>query len=213
MFMTVIRHGESLVNVYGAKVENMDSPLTEKGQNQAKALDGWFKANNHSADVLYTSTMRRALETMEYIADTLGAEAIHDHRIREIPNVYADGKVVLPENMARKLNREWANKAPFTPRALDLEGSESWMHFRTRIGQFMDDMVANHKGQNVYVIAHGGVISAMFDNIFNVGPYRQADVHNYNTSWSRFQYREGFRECWYIRDHNRIDHLIEKNLL
>ena len=77
----------------------------------------------------------------------------------------------------------------------------------------MGEMVIKHKGQKVCVVAHGGVISAMFDNMFNVGPYRMADVHNHNSSWSRFQCRQGFREKWYIRDHNRIDHLIGTDLL
>ena len=213
MFMTVIRHGESYVNVIGTQVKSMDSALTEKGQDQAMALDEWFKAQNHFADVLYTSTMRRALETTGYLADTLCADPIQEHRLREIPNVYAGGEIVLPENMARKHASDWANKAPFIPRAVDIEGSESWMHFRIRVGQFMDDMVKNHMNQNVYVVAHGGVISAMFDNVFNVGPHRRADVHNYNTSWSRFQYRDGIREHWYLWDHNRVDHLIGKDLL
>lgn len=213
MFITVIRHGQSHVNVQGMKVDNLDAGLTNKGQQQVLALRDWFKANNHQADVLYTSTMQRALETTAILQDALSCDPIYDHRLREIPNVYPSGEIVQPDDMPRKLNRNWANKAPFVPRALDLDGSESWMHFRTRLGHFTDDVVTTHPQQNVYVVAHGGVISAMFDNMFNVGPYRQADVHNYNASWSRFQYRDGFRERWYVRDHNRIDHLIGKDLL
>lgn len=213
MFLTVIRHGESHVNVLGNKVDNMDASLTKTGQQQALALGKWFKGNHHHADILYSSSMVRALETTSYLVDALQAEPIQDHRIREIPNVYPSGDIVQPDDMARKYASDWAHKNPFVPRAIDLDGSESWMHFRVRVGQFMNAMIEQHMGKSVYVVAHGGVISAMFDNIFNVGPIRYADVHNYNTSWSRIQYRTTKRERWYLWDHNRIDHLVGTNLI
>ncbi|MEO1287423.1 MAG: histidine phosphatase family protein [Chloroflexota bacterium] len=214
MEIILIRHGQSHVNLPDWQtLDNLDAGLTEKGKQQAEALRDWFKANDHQADVLYTSTMQRTLETTAIIADTLGQKAIHDHRIREIPTVYPTGDIVQPKDIPRTYASDWANKAPFIPRSSEKEGYESWMHFRTRIGQFTDAIIDLHFGQRVYVVAHGGMISAFFDNVFNVGPYRNADVHNYNTSWSRFRYRNSTREPWRMLDFNRIDHLQGKDLL
>jgi len=215
MLLTVIRHGQSFTNLKTwHTLKNLDAGLTETGQQQAQALHDWFIANETVADVLITSTLKRTLETTAILQPALKLEPIPDHRIREIPTVSPSGQPLDGENFGREYASDWANKAPFVPRCSDIEGAESWMHFRTRVGQFMDDMVAAYHGQRVYVVAHGGVISAIFDNIFNVGPYRRADVHNYNTSWSRFEYRNKHdREQWLLWEHNRTDHLRDAGLL
>jgi len=192
----------------------MDSALTEKGQLQAAALRDWLIARDEQADALYASTMRRAHETAHYIHEALGLDIQVDDRIREIGNSALDGRALPETDLPRVFNMNKPDKAPFAHRGLDIDNGESWMHFRTRIGQFMDDLARQHQRQRVYVVAHGGVISAMFDNVFNVGPYRQARTHSHNTGWSRFVHqRTSGRETWQVRFHNRIDHLIEKDLL
>lgn len=215
MLLTVIRHGQSHVNVESwAKIDTMDAGLTDKGRLQAEAYRDWMIKNEHQADVLYASTMRRTQETARYVQDALGLEAILDDRIREIGNSALDGTALAEKDLPRQFSHLNPNTAPYTSRGTDIENGESWMHFRTRLGQFVDDLLAKHQGQRVYVVAHGGVISAMMDNIYNAGPYRNARTDTRNTAWSLFEYYpETGRENWMVHYHNRIDHLLEKDLL
>ncbi|MEM9953308.1 MAG: histidine phosphatase family protein [Chloroflexota bacterium] len=214
MYLYVIRHGQSHVNVEDwSTLDTMDTSLTNKGKQQAEALRDWLIENKRTCDALYTSTMRRTRETASYIETAFNMNAITDDRIREIGNSALDG-TALPENqLPRVYNQIKPDKGPFAHRGIDIPNGESWMHFRTRIGQFVDDLMTKHQGRRVYVVAHGGVISAMLDNIYNAGPYRTARTDTHNTGWSLFEHQNSGRERWMVRYHNRIDHLIVKDLL
>ena len=215
MYLYVIRHGQSHVNVGDwATLDSMDAGLTDKGHEQAKALRDWLKSENRSCDVLYASTMRRTQETASYVEEALGMSAISDDRIREIGNSALDGSALPESGLPRKFNPLKPDIAPFANRGIDIENGESWMHLRTRLGQFVDEMIVKHQGRRVYVVAHGGVISAMLDNIYNAGPYRNARTNSHNTAWSLFEYQADVgRENWMVHYHNRFDHLIGKDLL
>lgn len=214
MLLYVVRHGQSDVNVGSwAEIDTMDASLTNKGHQQAAALRDWLVENGQRADILYASTMRRTQETARYLEEAFEMRAITDDRIRELGNSALDGTALPEATLPRQFNARKAHTNPFINRGVDVVKGESWMHFRTRIGQFTDDLLDKHLGQTVYVVAHGGVMSALFDNIYNVGPYRRARSHTDNTGWSCFEYRaDGSREHWEVYHHNRIDHLLNNNL-
>jgi len=215
MRLYVIRHGQSHVNVGDwATLDSMDAGLTEKGHQQAVALRDWLKENGRTCDALYASTMLRTQETARYVEEAFDMESIPDDRIREIGNSAVDGSALPETGLPRVYNPLKPDKAPFAKRGIDIENGESWMHFRTRLGQFVDDLIEKHQGRKVYVVAHGGVISAMLDNIYNTGPYRNARTDTHNTGWSLFDHNPDIgRERWMLIHHNRIDHLILNDLL
>ena len=215
MELILIRHGQSYVNVDDwQKLDTMDTVLTELGQQQAAALRDWLSEEKPPADALYASTMRRTRETAKYVSEGLGLEPIFDDRIREFGNSHHDGKPIDEIALPRVYTDARTNEAPFTPGVTDIETGESWMHFRIRIGQFIHHLYDKHPKQTVYVVAHGGVISAVFDLVFNVGAYKQNGVTTQNTGWTRFKYHpsESFAD-WILYDHNRVDHLAKAGLL
>ena len=82
------------------------------------------------------------------------------------------------------------------------------MHFRTRVGLFIEEMVELHRDKIVVAVCHGGVAEATFDHIFNVGPWRRTEIWNHNTGVSHFEYVElPRRETWRLHFHNRVEHL------
>lgn len=215
MHLFLIRHGESYVNLGNwDSLESMDTGLTEKGYQQAEALGAWLKESDMEADALYCSTMRRTLETAKYVSEAFNIPAVPDDRLREIGNSYKSGKAIEETKLPRRYNSNYAHVAPFLSRADEPDDVESWLHFRARLGDFIHGLMDQYYDKRVYIVAHGGVISAIFDNMYNVGPYRRCDVHNYNTSWTQFEYRTGERlSPWYLWFHNRIDHLIAAGLM
>lgn len=87
MHLFLIRHGESWVNKRDAHHEHpLDAGLTSLGQKQASALADWFPGTVPHVDALYTSSMKRALETTQFLTSVYNCEAITDERIREIGN-------------------------------------------------------------------------------------------------------------------------------
>ena len=213
MELYLIRHAQSHINVTW-DVHNQNSSLTDLGRQQAAALQDWLTEEEHTADVLYASTMLRTQETAEYVSAALKIDAVSDDRIREIGMCYADGRPIADADLPKVYSERKSYEEPFSPRAIDPPYSESWGHFRSRIGHFFEDLITNHQGQKVYVVAHGGVIGAIFENVFNTGPYRRFSVHNYNTSWTRFEYRaDHIHTPWYLWEHNRVDHLIKAGLV
>lgn len=215
MYLYLIRHGESHINVsHWDSLTTMDTELTDKGLRQAAALRDWLKHSNLEADALYASTMRRAQQTAAYIREALNVEIINDDRLREIGTSYRTGLPIEEDILPRTFVDRWANTAPFVSRSSEFEGIESWMHFRIRLAEFMDELMHRHAGKHVFVVAHGGVVSATFDNVFNVGPYRRCGMHTDNTSLTLFHYDEkSVREPWTLRYHNRVEHLAGMGLL
>ncbi len=88
------------------------------------------------------------------------------------------------------------------------EGGETFMHFRTRVGIFIEDILEQHHDEVVLVVCHGGVVECVFDHVFNVGPWRRCEIWDHNTAITLFEHvQHPGREVWRLHYHNRIDHL------
>jgi len=207
MHLYLIRHGQSYVNLKDWTGGNRDTGLTELGHRQAAALGEWMPTEIISVDALYASTMQRAQETASYIATAYGVVIGNDDRLREIGNNRAD-HLPWPSDDLPEYSDYWGSERPFASVTPAREGGESLMHFRTRIGSFVEDMIEKHRDQVVVAVCHGGVIELTFDHIFNIGPWRRCEVWCKNTGITRFEYVEHpRREMWRLHYHSRGDHL------
>src|SRR5579864_7845606 len=70
--LVLVRHGESEWNVRGLATGWADVPLTARGREQAAAAGRQLAADGLRADVLYTSTLRRAQQTAVCLLDAWG---------------------------------------------------------------------------------------------------------------------------------------------
>ncbi|MGH2541190.1 MAG: histidine phosphatase family protein [Ardenticatenaceae bacterium] len=210
MHLYMIRHGQSYVNLQEWNQGNLDEGLTEWGRRQAAALAGWLPKFLPEVQAVYASTMARARETVAQVARAYDLEIKFDDRLREIGNNRLDHTPWPSDQLPQQYADYWASARPFAPITLDVERGETLMHFRTRIGSFIEDMVERHPGGIVIVVCHGGVVEGAFDHIFNVGPWRRAEVWMHNTAVSHFEYvAHPGRESWRLHFHNRVDHLLE----
>ena len=66
----LMRHGETLFNVLKKVQGACDSPLTDKGIQQAKLARDFFQENGIKFDHLYASTQERACDTLEIISES-----------------------------------------------------------------------------------------------------------------------------------------------
>jgi broad specificity phosphatase PhoE len=210
MQLYLIRHGQSHVNLKDWSQGNKDEGLTVLGQQQAAALGRWLPAVLPTIDALYCSTMLRARETAAHVTAAYGITPEFDDRLREIGNNRQDHTPWPNDDLPRDFADYWASERPFAPITPTVEGGETFMHFRTRVGLLVEELVQRHAQQSVVVVCHGGVIEAVFDHIFNIGPWRRCEIWVHNTAVSHFEYVEHpRRETWRLHFHNRVDHLRE----
>lgn len=152
MELVLIRHGESEANRQGIVQGHFDSPLSEAGCEQARAL---ASALRHEAfEALYASDLMRARQTGEAIAERLGLTPRLDPMIREIDIGLFSG-------------RTWAHIAEHHPddyrrfketgRWSVVPGAESDDAQEERVEGFIAKLRAAHTGR-VAVVAHGAIL-------------------------------------------------------
>jgi len=209
MHLYFIRHGQSYVNLEEWAEGNVDAGLTDLGKRQAAALARWIPSHVPKIDALYASTMARARETATAVSEAYNAAILFDDRLREIGNNRYDHTPWPNENLPKVYADYWGTSRPFSPVVHAEDLGETYMHFRTRVGLFVEFVANLHRGQTLIVVCHGGVVEAVFDHIFNIGPWRRCEVWDHNTAVTHFEFVEHpGREVWRLHFHNRTEHLI-----
>jgi probable phosphoglycerate mutase len=210
MHLYLIRHGQSHVNLEEWESGNTDEGLTELGQRQAAALAEWMPARVRKPDAIYASTMLRARETAGFLAGAYDMPLNFDDRLREIGNNRWDHTAWPNDELPRDYADYWASERPFSTVTPFTEGGESYIHFRTRAGLFIEELVETHLDDVVIAVCHGGIIEAAFDHIFNIGPWRRCEIWNHNTGVTYFEYvAHPRRETWRLHYNNWVCHLQE----
>lgn len=209
MNLYMIRHGQSYVNLPGWDGGNQDMGLTELGQAQAAALAAWLPDRLTEVDAIYCSTMQRAQETAAPLAAAYGIDVTYDDRIREIGNNRFD-HTPWPSDGLPEYGDFWGSERPFSSITPEYTAGESLMHFRIRVGAFLEELVEKHREETVVVVCHGGVIELTYDHVFNIGPWRRCEVLTKNTGITRFQLVEHpNRELWRLLSHSHVEHLAQ----
>jgi len=149
----VVRHAQSEHHVRGLTGGWTDTGLTDLGHEQAHLLAARLAHELIGVPVrLYTSDLRRGLETAAPIAAALGVAAIAEPRLREHNNGAAAG-LTHAEAAARfpgAYNRLWTmDESPFP-------GAETWHEFYDRIASFLVTLPGD--GPLPLLITHGGAL-------------------------------------------------------
>ena len=153
----LVRHGEARAGV--ERVIGGDHGclgLTDRGRGEAAALRDRLAATGEIApDVIYTSTLRRAVETAEIVHEAFPhVESIRPARdLREQDPGVCDGMHYL-DAVAQYAPEVDGPDAPLSP------GGESAREFDRRVRAAMDRLVREHPAQTLLVVSHGGFISA-----------------------------------------------------
>ena len=207
MNLIMIRHGQSYVNLKDWEGGNVDAGLTDLGKKQAAALAKWLPNRLSKVDAIYCSTMMRAQETAEGLSSAYGLPLMCDDRLREIGNNRLD-HTAWPSEDLPEYHEWWASERPFSSVTRDRDMGESLIHFRIRVGSFIEELIDKYRGKTVIVVCHGGVIETTHDHIFNVGPWRRCEVWTHNTGITRIELVEHpLRETWRLHYHSRTLHL------
>ena len=155
--LVLVRHGEAQCHVDQVVGGTRGcTGLSDLGRRQAEALRERLARTGElaGADVLYASTLPRAVETGEAIADVVGASTVkQDEDLCELHPGEADG--ITWEEFRERYTYPGTGSDMYRPMA---PGAESWAVFSARVGAALARLAADHEGQTVVVACHGGVI-------------------------------------------------------
>ena len=144
MHLYLIRHGQSFINLTDwnwSGGATLDQPLTDLGVRQAEALAAWLPGHVPTIAGLYASSMRRARQTAEQLAQVYGCETCFEDRVREIGNNRIDHTAWPEDEAPNRYSPVWVTARPFSPTMHDAETSETYMHTRVRVGLFIEELV------------------------------------------------------------------------
>jgi len=151
-----VRHGETVWNVENKICGATDSPLTEKGKNQAKELSELIIKEGVKFDEILYSPLSRARDTALIISSATGISARVEERLIE----QNFGKW---EGTARNGAEFKADKQNF---ATDYEGGESMLKLCQRIYNVLDDIKKESDEKTYLIVAHNGIVRAV-NSYFN----------------------------------------------
>jgi phosphoglycerate mutase (EC 5.4.2.1) len=145
------RHGETEWNIERRVQGRLDSPLTEKGLNQARNLA--LRLRNESIQYLYSSDLPRAIATAEEIRRELKLETIiSEPKIREFS--FGDWEGKLWDELRQthsEIFRIWDN----TPHLVQVPSGDNMYTFSEKVWKFLQELITKHRGETICLVSHG----------------------------------------------------------
>ena len=152
-----IRHGETTWNVDGRIQGHLDVPLNDIGLWQARQAG--LALRDESIAAIYSSDLQRALVTAQAVAQVSGAPLTADAGLRERSfgdfqgQTFKEVEASHPEDA-----RRWRMREP----DFQMPGGESLLGLRERIAATVDRLAAAHAGEQIVLVAHGGVMDTLY---------------------------------------------------
>lgn len=173
----MVRHGQTDSNVGGLFHGATDVPLNAHGERQAQLVARRI-AELDGLNSLHSSPLQRALTTARAISSTTGLQPRLHIALSEMNFGQAEGLTL--ETMSElfpDVALRFADISDFDAR---FPGGESRREFHDRVRIALDRIVADHSGERLIVVAHGGVISSLLAQILGHDPndWRRYSIDN-----------------------------------
>lgn len=155
--LVVVRHGETSANTDGVWHGSTDTPLTARGHAQARCVAERLARECSDVVAIYSSDLRRALDTATPIARALGLEVQTERGLREYDLGSWEGKTyreLLTEHRLWDHMRADPHYAP--------HGGESPLGVAERLCATLRAIALRHERSRVVVVSHGGALSLAF---------------------------------------------------
>ena len=152
------RHGETVWNTKHLMQGWKDSPLTDRGINQARQLSD--RLSDVPLDAIYSSTSNRAVHTAEIIKRDRSLEVFSFNSLREMSFGVWEGKT-LEENK-KESPEEWFSFWE-TPHLFSSDTVESFLRVQDRMVKTIRNIVNQHRNENVLVVTHSIALKLLID--------------------------------------------------
>lgn len=158
MKIFVVRHGQTESNQKKLVMGNrIDESLNDLGINQAETIA--TELGSQRFDIIFSSTLKRALETAEIIKKHLNTPIVVDARLVE-----RDFGSLTGKNW-NQIEKEFSKTAHDDDRAQRYDytkfGGETAEDVKGRLLAFLDFIKKEHGSEKVLIVAHGGIMKML----------------------------------------------------
>ena len=167
MNIYVTRHGETEWNTYWKLQGRSNTVLNEKGREQACLTHNGFVEAGISFDRIYSSPLKRAVETAVLMTEKSESEIIKDDRLIEFSFGKAEGKTPDERNEDPEL-KDFHLFFDEPEKYVTLEGAEPFESVLKRTAAFWEDEIKPLEKtgiQNILVVTHGGTMQSLLLHI------------------------------------------------
>lgn len=196
--LILVRHGETLWNREGRFQGKQNAPLSILGTKQAQLLAK--RLAGEEFDAIYTSGLRRALETAKIIAKGHSETPIEvreelnerDHGILEgltFEEVQADPQLEPILDSGRWRDKEFR-----------FSEGESKADLERRLRPFLDKLIRRHQKGCILLVCHGGVAKVALRYLLDLDHEELSGVTLENASVSILNLEEGEAELQLLND-------------
>ena len=174
MELLIIRHALPIRRELDSGVA--DPELSEAGHEQAARLSRYLV--DERIDAVYSSPLARARETAAPLAATRGLDVVTSPGVAEWDQ--NSPEYVPVEELKAANDPRWQAMLDGT-----WESDESEAEFRDRVVSSIEDIIADHRGQRVAVVCHGGVINGYLSHILGLQSFARGFFYPNYTSINR----------------------------
>lgn len=192
--LVLVRHGESIWNLENRFTGWTDVPLSEKGILESKEAGRILKQKNFTFDVAFTSVLKRAVDTLDYILEELGTEipiysnyhlnerhygALQGLNKAKTALEYGEKQVLLWRRSAKEyppaLTKDDPRYSINDPKYKDLKESEiplteNLSDTIKRVVEYYNEIILPRlkKGEKILIVAHGNSLRGLMKHLDNM---------------------------------------------
>ncbi len=164
MRLILVRHGETERNSEARlQGRGTDLPLNERGRNQVQYLGLALK--DEKLEAIYSSPLRRALETAQAISAHHHLQVHTDHALEEIDMGSIDG---LDLAQVKKSQADFWKRWREEDYSVPLPGGESVLQVRQRAWGAVQGILGLHREGTVAVVSHALCLQTVITAILGV---------------------------------------------
>ena len=181
----LVRHAVTQWNEDKRYLGVTDLSLSKKGKQQAESVANSLK--DEYIDEIYSSNLKRTVETANYIRKDRETQFILDNRLRELNLgvfeglTFAEAQEQHPELMAA-----WLDDYDLPP-----TGGEMFSSLTARIRSFLDEIMMRETPNTILVVTHGGPLREIFRLLLELPAEKHWALQFDPASWSEIHMIEG----------------------
>lgn len=196
----LVRHGECEGNADNRLRGRVDFPLNETGRLQAKAVAKALCCER--LEYVYSSPLKRALETAEFIAAPHGLSVISREGFNNMRlGVWENRKKDELEKEFPEMWKLWLTN----PESLNIEGAETSDNVQARAFAALNGIVNSHRGARIAVVSHRGVLKPLIAAALGIAKPYMWRIHLDNASCSCLTYTQ--ERGYTLIKSNSVEHL------
>ncbi|MDH5536959.1 MAG: histidine phosphatase family protein, partial [Betaproteobacteria bacterium] len=198
--LILVRHGETAWNRDRRMQGQTDTPLSDEGRAQARALGARLAKTRFAA--LYSSDLARAMDTARCVAEATGYDIITDARLRERAFGIFEGltAVEIAARYPYELERFHSRDPDYV-----VPSGESARVFHARCLGCLAEIAQHHAGADVVVVTHGLVLDAVYRAAHAMPFEAPRTVQLLNASLNVFVRRD---RTWKMESWGDVEHLV-----